>query len=104
METTEGSVKPITFEEVYDAKCQGIPNEIVLVVNKLIKENFNTSDNSSKVYQDDILNEITIEKERVYRNHWLDIEPLYESAGWDVSYYHSACWESFPSYFVFSKK
>ena len=59
METTEGSVKPITFEEVYDAKCQEIPNEIILVVNQLIKENFNTIDNSSKVYQDDILNEIT---------------------------------------------
>ena len=58
METTKGSVKPITFEEVYDAKCQGIPNEIVLVVNKLIKDNFNTSDNSSKVYQDDILKPI----------------------------------------------
>lgn len=104
MGTTEGSVKPITFEEVYDAKCQEIPNEIVLVVNKLIKENFNTNDNSSKVYQDDILNKLTIERERVFRNHWLDIEPLYESAGWDVSYYKPAYCETFPSYFVFSKK
>lgn len=104
METTETKVKPITFEEAYDSKVNGIPNEIIIATNKLIVENFNIQDKSAKVYFKDILDNVSFEKGRVYRNHWLDIEPLYEEAGWDVSCYTPAFCESFDSYFVFSKK
>jgi hypothetical protein len=100
----ENKIKPITFEEVYDDKYHGIPDEIISAVNDLIKKNFKLNDTSATVYQKDILRNITIDRERVFKNGWLDIEPLYRESGWDVSYYQPAYCESFEPYFVFSKK
>jgi hypothetical protein len=112
------SVEPIRPEEVGNAKLTAFPNEVIQAFNTLIARNFynGSAEVKQKDVQDKIMelfgdttarNPVSRMQERrkqMQAQGWMNIEALYESYGWKVSYTKPDYSESFPSYFTFSKK
>ena len=97
-------MKPITPAEAKKKKHEAIPNEVIEVFNNLIEEKFNGED--AKVLQDDvilgILEKLNVDREEIFAKHWLDVETIFEEAGWQVKYDGPAFNESYAAYFVFT--
>ena len=93
--------KPISPDEVF---LPPIPDYVFEAFNKLIKANFKSND-SSIVTREQVMTEIlcetTMTDDFVASNGWLNIEPHYREAGWEVKYESPDCGKS---YFVFKKK
>jgi hypothetical protein len=96
--------KPISPDEI---TLPVIPDHVFEAFNKLIKANFKKG-NVSIVKRKDVVEEIFCESgttdEELVSNGWLDIEPNYREAGWEVKYESPDWGQSFDSYFVFKKK
>jgi hypothetical protein len=78
-------VNPIKPDEV--KKARKFPDAVIESFNELIGENFDGKRASFK--QRDVVKRIVakgISKKEIEDNNWLDVEPIYISAGWDVSY------------------
>lgn len=99
-------IKPISPEELPKQKRLQIPDIILDVVNKLIVKNWNASSREAIVYQKEILNEIgeRLDHDKIFDNHWLDIEDIYREQGWIVVYDAPAYCESYDEYFKFKIK
>ena len=100
-------INPIKPSDVVSAKIATMPEFVIESFNFLIAKNFDGS--SSRVIQDDVVKliEIAIEcdgDEQEFDNHWLDIEPIYKQAGWEVVYDKPGYNESYRAYFVFNIK
>lgn len=56
--------------------------------NELIAKNFDGT--SSKFTQNEvvsaILNSLDVDRPTIFARHYLDVEPIYEAVGWDVSF------------------
>lgn len=99
--------KPIKPHEVVAAKITTIPNGVIEAFNELIVKNWNGR--SATIRQDDIVCLIKykiahVSSQDIYTKHWLDVEQLFESAGWKVEYDKPGYNESYPATFKFSKK
>lgn len=86
-------INPIKPEEILNKKLETIPDAMIEAVNKLLAINW--VGNESRIRKDELLNEyfkITGETndrhahETLYHFHWLDFEPVFREAGWDVKY------------------
>jgi hypothetical protein len=110
----ESRVKPITPDDVKIIKKTQIPDVVIAVFNTLIVKNM-TLNGSSTIKQDAIVKEIcarmvddthTINEvcNRIFNEHWLDVEEIYRNAGWIVEYDKPAYCESYESYFIFRKE
>lgn len=98
-------VGPIQANEMKQRKADAIPSAVYEAINQLILKNFYRD--SATVYQKDIvriLKEQGIASSTLFDNHWLDVEPYYEEAGWEVEYDKPGYNESYDAYFVFRKK
>ena len=107
-------VKPITPEEV----SQEIPNWIIEGTNRCIKKYWIESKKSSHFTQDQLIDEIesvyqkgqdenfdySAWRKNLFKKHYLDIEPIYISAGWDVTFDKPGYCEDYKANFTFSKK
>lgn len=107
----ENKVKPITPDEILDAKEASIPDEMFEAINELIVKNWNGSE--SRFRQNDIIelflskigeNNIQANREKIFDNHWLDFEDIYRKLGWKIYYDKPAYNEDYPATFEFSKK
>lgn len=83
------------------------PTEVIESFNELITENFNGS--SATVMQKDVVERIIsknsqIDREEMFKKHWLDVEDVYRKAGWIVKFDQPAYNESYEASFVFEKK
>lgn len=105
------SVKSITPDEVVEKKQEQLPDFVVEAFNEMIAKNWNGRSASFK--QDDVVNlicqkmgyeEYRAAVNKIYAEHWLDVEDVYRSAGWVVKYDKPAYNESYPATFEFSKK
>jgi len=81
------NVEPIRPEDVSDVL--GVPPTVIRVFNQLIRARW---DGKSALFKADeaaslIAARLGITKAEVYERHLLDIEPLYRSVGWNVSYF-----------------
>lgn len=99
--------KPISPDEVIELKTSSIPDAVLEVFNGLIAKGWDG--NRSTVYQDDVVASLEAQgfnRSEVYNNKWLDVEPIYEGAGWSVFYDKPVGYagESFRAYFKFTKK
>lgn len=102
-----GNIEPITFDEVAHIN-EPVHEEIIDTVNQLIKQNFNYVLKESTVKIKDIFSNL---KEKnfhysateILERGWLDIERLYENAGWYVRYYSPSHNDVFEPYFYFSQ-
>lgn len=93
--------KPVSPKDVDDIFKNSIPTEIIDAFNTLIVKNYEPLNGYSIVEQEEIINIIKestdFTESQIYNNHWLDVENIYEEAGWKVIY------KSSKSYFKFSK-
>lgn len=101
---------PIKPSEVEDKKKDQIPEEVFEAFNALITQNYHNG--SALVYRDEAVglaskkllknpeySDLTVAQLRtkIYKEHWADVEPVYEKAGWSVQYDNEA-------YFKFTKR
>lgn len=89
-------VKPISPNEV----GHEIPDVIIEVVNALIKEKWNGQ--NSHIFQEEILERLSIPRSEIFAKHWLDFEHIYREAGWLVIYQGGN--ENYKAFFDFTKK
>lgn len=106
MDTTT-TVKPLTPEEVVNAKFKTIPNEVMESFNFLIAKHW--TGHRSQITKKEVVNEI---KSRmpgfsdlmILENGWLDIEDIYRKVGWKVRYDSPAYDEDYEAFFLFTKE
>jgi hypothetical protein len=106
-------IKPITPQEVEEAKKNDIPSFVIEAVNKLLKKKWDGK--KAIITQHEIISEIKPSnvlglengvrfRAAVLSNHWLDFEDLYRKSGWKVEYDKSGYCETYDAYFKFTKK
>ena len=106
-------VKPITPQEVEEARKNDIPSFVIEAVNKLLKKKWDGQ--KAIIAQDEIISEMKPSyvlglengvrfRAKVFSNHWLDFEEIYEESGWKVEYNKPSYDESYGAYFKFTKK
>ena len=106
--------EPIKPENVAAFKLRHIPNEVIDAVNELISLKYVCNSDDIRIYQKDI---IEVAKSKMYPAtdnidsgsgyfdyNWLNIEKIYEDAGWAVKYDKPAYNESYDAYFIFREK
>lgn len=101
------TVKPISPADVCAKKIAAFPDEVLEAFNELIVENFNLNLKYSTVMQEDVVKRISAKLQgqyEVFNNGWLDVETLYQSQGWEVTYDKPAYCEDYKAYFKFSLK
>lgn len=98
------SVEPISPEYVASRRPL-VPDEVINVFNELIQEKFDGK--RAVVAQDKavdlIVERMAIGREMIFRNKWLDVEPLYREAGWLVEFDKPGYNEDYTARFVFTK-
>lgn len=98
-------VKPISPDEAM--KKSFIPDGVFEIVNDLLEKDVDSKGNAT-ITKDEIVKQI-IKKElaksetEIQNKHWLDIEPHYRAAGWEVEFDKPAYCEDYPSKFIFTK-
>lgn len=78
-------MKPITPNEAKKRVKSNIPGDVIAAFNELISENFRNG--SARFTQTKVVIRIKEKMPDVtFDNRWLDVEPLFEHAGWIVKY------------------
>jgi hypothetical protein len=106
------AIKPITPKEVVSKKAAGIPDAVFEAFNELIAEGWDGSQSVVKqnVVMDRVLSrlnvnsEVSFTREMVLDRHWLDVEEIYRSAGWNVEYDRPGYNETYGAVFIFTKR
>ena len=109
------SVKPISPGQVAAEKCKHLPDAVIEVWNKMIAEKY--SNGSSLIYLDDAVealenistepgvdSPVTVSRCYIYGAGWLDIEPIFEEAGWKVDYDKPGYNETYKATYLFTRK
>jgi hypothetical protein len=94
--------KPITPTE---AENKAMPDQVIESFNQLITENY--ARGKATVYQNAVV-DLIVAKMNISRtqfnNNWLNVESVYERAGWKVSYDKPGWNESGVAFYVFEKR
>lgn len=100
--------KPITPKEAILKKCEVIPYQVIDAFNELIS--INLVNGIARFNQEDIV-KLTLEKMKETNIHgkkfeysWLNVEAIYEAAGWKVEYDKPGFNENYKATFTFSIK
>ncbi len=99
------ATKPVTPKEVVNLKKSLIPDAVIESFNELIAEKY--LGGSSTFKQKDVVARMVkkgVLSEEIYKNGWLDVEDIFEKAGWKVEYDKPGYNESYDATFTFSKK
>ncbi len=100
-------MKPIKPSEVKEKKQSSIPDSIIESVNEMIVEKWDGS--QACFYQDDLIKkilkkDITLNKNKIFDNGFLDFESLFRKEGWSVIYDKPGYNEDYEASFLFTKK
>lgn len=100
-------MKPITPQECSAQAGSHIPELVVESVNALLKKKY--SGGRATFTQDEVIAEIqkrgdTISREQIFDSKWLDFEPLFRRAGWDVEFDKPGYCETYDANWKFTKK
>ncbi len=99
-------MKPIKPNEVAKEKVSSIPDEVLEAFNELITENY--SNGRATVMQDAVVDRIRAKMgdkaKDMFKKGWLDVEGVYEKAGWDVTYDKPGYNENYEANFRFARK
>lgn len=99
-------MKPITPDEVAAQKSKLIPDYVIKCFNDLIVKNWNGY--SSTILQKHIVVEISdagkVTRQFIQDQKYLDVEPIFEEAGWNVAYDKPGYCEVYEAKFIFTKK
>ena len=99
-------IKPIRPDNVVGIKAKRLPPEVISSFNHLIAKNY--LNGKATVKQDDviklILSKTNYERHEIFERKMLDIENIYEEAGWEVTYDKPGYNESYAATFEFRIK
>lgn len=107
------SVTPITPVEAKASRIDLIPWFVIQGFNNMIVKNLSGRGNYASFKQDAVVKEIldianaegeTVNSNQLFQNKWLDIEHIFEKAGWKAEYDKPGYNESGDAYFKFSAK
>ncbi|MBP9819782.1 hypothetical protein KBC79_03510 [Candidatus Woesebacteria bacterium] len=106
--TPSNADRPMSPAELSKGENIGttIPTEVFNVFNMLINQN-QGSNGRAHVKQNEVVAELVklgFNEAEIFAKRWLDVEPLYRKAGWDVSYDKPGWDESYEPYFIFKPK
>ena len=97
-------IEPIKPSEVK----QIIPEWVIKGANECIQKHYHHLHKESHFTQDALIDCILkykpneeIDRNTLFNNHWLDIEPIYRIAGWEVEYDKPSYCETYPANFTF---
>jgi hypothetical protein len=109
------SIKPISPDEVAEAKREAIPDYVFAAVNDLIARHY--TEGSCKIMQNELIEEIIksstsligqgltpLTRAELFKRGYLNFEEAYRDAGWKVVYDKPAYNESYDPFFKFIKK
>jgi hypothetical protein len=91
-------VKPITPDNVVEKKEQIMPDFVIEAFNTVIAKNY--THGSARFNKDEAIDAIvkasqsSVTRQKIFDEKWLDIEDIYQQAGWKVSY---------DDYYIFKK-
>lgn len=98
-------VKPISPGETTALKKKIIPDGVIEAFNKTIAKHFDGR--SAKFESDEVINVIVtsmdVDRHRIFKEKWLDVEDIYRAEGWKVTYDQPAYCETYPATFTFKK-
>ena len=97
--------KPIKASEIMSVKNAAIPEVVIDVFNDFIIKNFNGR--YANVVKDQVVEVLVqkgLDRQKIYANHWLDVEDLFRENGWNVQYDSPGYDESYPAFYVFKVK
>lgn len=97
-------VCPIRPEEVVSEKEKLIPDVVISSFNNLIAEKWNGV--SAEIKQPEIVKLLVaagLDKDEIFKRHWLDVEDIFRAVGWVVEYDKPGYNESYDAFFVFRK-
>ncbi len=98
-------VRPIKPREVAAQKKQSFPDAALESFNELIVEKYDGD--SAKIEQKEVVARMVrkgLKRNAIFDNCWLDVEEMYESAGWKVDYDKPGYNESYEASFTFERK
>ena len=99
---------PIKPSEVVSLKERVTPEQVFEAFNETIAKHW--TGHSSRFGQDEIIAAIESKmveqniRRRIFDEHWMDVEPIYRAAGWDVEYNKPGYNESYEANWTFEKK
>jgi len=102
------TIQPITPDDVVSAKLSPrvFPPAVINVFNQLIAKHWTGT--RAVVGQNEavagVMSALNASRSEVFAQRWLDVEPLFEAAGWDVYYDKPGYSESYEATFTFTKK
>lgn len=101
------TVAPITPDQVIEKRRAGIPPQVFEAFNELLERKYQGG--SCTIEQDEAVDlilkkRIDMNRAQISESGWLDIEPSYRDAGWDVTHDKPGYGEIYPARFVFSRK
>jgi hypothetical protein len=101
-------IKPITPHEARSKKSTAIPDFVIEAFNDLIVKNL-TKDGKATIPQRDVTKRLKttaseFNEAEIFDNNWLDVESIFEAAGWSVVYDKPGLHDCYEPYFVFSPK
>ena len=105
MSPTQERVTPISPAEVTALQRELIPPEVIEIFNRFIGET--VLNGMAVIDQDDLVKELVsrgLTRSDIFKKGWLNIEGIYEEAGWDVEYDKPAYNETGRSTFTFSQR
>ena len=95
-------VRPIKPEEVVKAKKTNFPDAVFEAFNEMITENY--AGRVATFKQDDVV-KLMVQKglgrNDIFKKGWLDIEDVYDKAGWEVDYDRPGWNETYDTTFTF---
>lgn len=94
--------RPITPEDARN-HASPIPDLVFDVFNKYIAQGAGIRSVTFK--QDDVVNALEqhgFNRSEIFEKHWLDVEAIYEAAGWKVTYDKPGYNESYDATFTFT--
>lgn len=99
--------KPITPQEIAEQKGKVIPSEVFESFNELIVKRY--CNGKAIMAQDEVVSLILAKRpnntrSEIFNEGWLDVESVYEGAGWTVDYDKPGYNESYPAVFTFHAK
>ena len=100
-------MKPIIPIEVLKKREEEIPDVVIEAINNLLVEEYRIGSTSIVLKQDDIVDILVesygLDKNEIFDKGWLDFEPLFIDAGWEVEFDKPSWRETHPSTFKFTR-